>query len=289
MITFVPIFGIVGVLYAGLVTLRKSVVEGALLTLAASLPYVVSFYISGGPNPAAPSVVLWAAVGVAVFSNVLTWVFAVMLRRNASWSQVLQVAALVGVLIISVVHLAYPNVADWWGNQLQSYYTQVSQLTGMVKPEETTPTQAQLESISLTKEYATGLMTAAVLFNAILQLIVSRWWQAIVYSPGMLRRELHNIRLSSLAGLMFVGSLVLSYLGNDVVLDIMPVLYLLFGAAGLSLIHYLFGLMKSSTRWFWIWLMYVTLIFAMPTSVILVALVALSDIWLDIRKRLKLV
>ena len=30
-----------------------------------------------------------------------------------------QIAALVGVLVISVIHLAYPQVADWWGVQLQ--------------------------------------------------------------------------------------------------------------------------------------------------------------------------
>lgn len=284
--TFVPVLGIVGVLYAGLVTLRKGIVEGGIFTLAATLPYVISYYISGVPKPET-QLVIWAALGVAVLSNLLTWIFAVMLRRHATWSQLLQVAALVGVLFVSVIHLVYPNVADWWGNQLHTYYTQATSLTGLVKNVPAVPTETQLESINITKQYATGLMTTAILFNAILQLIVARWWQAVAFQPGLLRRELHNIRLSQLAGILFVLSLVLSYLGNSVVLDIMPILYMLFGAAGLSLIHYVFGLVKSPTRWFWLWLMYITLIFALPASLIFVAMLAVFDIWLDIRKRLK--
>src|SRR5579872_727734 len=84
--TFVPVLGIVGILYAGFVTLRKGVVEGGILTIAATVPYVISFYVSGTPTPET-QLVIWAAVGVAVLSNMLTWIFAVMLRRHANWSQ----------------------------------------------------------------------------------------------------------------------------------------------------------------------------------------------------------
>ena len=147
--------------------------------------------------------------------------------------------------------------------------------------------ESQIEAINLTKQYATGLMTAAVLFNALLQLAVARWWQSVLFSPGLLRKELHNIRLSQLAGVLFVASVAISYLGNSVISDIMPVLYALFATAGLSLIHYLFGLMKSPTVWFWLAFMYVTLIFSMPVSLMIVAVLGLSDIWLNIRNRFK--
>jgi hypothetical protein len=284
--TFVPVVGTVGVLIAALVTLIKGVAEGAIFILAATLPYVITFAVTG-MSETTPSVVTWAAVGVAVLSNVLTWVFAVMLRQQTSWSLILQIAALLGVLVISVIHLAYPDIADWWGIQLQSYYHQaaVVMTTGAAKTSSVMSNEAQMESIALAKQYATGFMITAILSNAILQLIVARWWQSIVFSPGKLRGELHNIRLSQLAGILFIISLVLSYLGNSVVLDIMPVLYLLFGVAGLSLIHHLFGLINSSTNWFWISVLYVTLIFTLPTSVFLITIMALLDIWFDVRKR----
>jgi hypothetical protein len=287
-VTFVPVIGIVGILIAALITLVKGAVEGAIYTVAATLPFIISFGISGTNGSATPLVV-WAAVGVAVLSNILTWVFAVMLRRQTSWSVILQIAALLGVLVVSVVHLAYPGVTDWWGSQLQSYYNQAAAMTSSVLSNTAVaaPNEAQLESISVTRQYATGLMVAAVLFNAILQLVVARWWQVLIFSPGMLRRELHRIRLSHLAGILFLVSMAFSYLGNSVVLDIMPILYLLFGAAGLSLIHYLFGLMESSTTWFWLSLMYITLVIALPTSLLLVAFLALLDIWMDIRRRIR--
>lgn len=284
--TFIPIVGIVGIVVAALITLVKGVVEGAIFTLAATLPYIISFYFSGN-EPTTVPIVLWAAVGVAVLSNILTWVFAVMLRRQASWSAILQVAALIGVLAISVIHLAFPEVADWWGNELQSYYAQAQAITGAIKGSVTTANDSQLEAINIFKQYATGMMVSGILFNAVLQLIVARWWQSIVYSPGLLRLELHGIRLSPLAGILFICSIIFYYLGNGVVLDIMPVLYVLFGAAGLSLVHYLFGLVHSPSKWFWLSLFYAALIIAVPVSVILIAFVALSDIWLDVRKRLK--
>ncbi len=288
-ITFIPVIGIIGILIAALVTLVTGVVEGAIFTLVATLPYIITFAFSS-MGETMPPLVAWAAVGVAVLSNVLTWVFAVMLRRQSTWSEILQVAALVGVLVISVIHLIYPEVADWWGSELQSYYHQAATLApDVLKSSSTTATQteSQIDAISITKQYATGLMIAAILFNALLQLIVARWWQAIMFKPGSLRVELHNIRLSQLAGILFIISLVFSYLGNRVVLDIMPILYILFTAAGLSLIHYLFGLARSPTKWFWMSVLYVALIFTLPMSMLLVAMGAVVDIWTDVRKRFR--
>lgn len=285
-ITFIPIIGIVGILIAAFITLSKSIVEGAILTVLASLPYVISFYFTSTETNVLP-LVLMAAVGVAVLSNILTWIFAVMLQRKSSFSLIIQIAALIGVLTISVIHLMYPEVADWWGNQLQIYYDQAQAFSSdMLK---TTPAalSKEKETISFTKQYATGLMTAAILFNSIMQLIVARWWQAIIFKPGLLRNELHTIRLTQLAGVLFTFSLVLSYLGNRVVLDIMPILYLLFAGAGLSLVHYLLGLKETKNAWVWILVLYVALLLSMPLSILLVALFGLADIWLNFRQRFK--
>ncbi len=286
--TFVPVLGIIGILIAALVTLTKGIVEGAILTLAATLPYIISiFYTHSHPEPIV--LVAWAAVGVAVLSNVLTWVFAVMLRRHTSWSAILQIAALLGVLVVSVVHLAYPQIADWWAKELQAYYNQAREMATALKTTVPVPAagEAQAEIISATKEYATGFMAAGILLNAILQLIAARWWQAAVYHRGQLRRELHNIRLSHLAGALFIVSIGLAYFRNSVILDIMPILYLLFTAAGLSLVHYVLGQVNSPTVWFWLVIFYVALIFSMPISLICVAILGLLDVWLDVRKRIK--
>lgn len=285
LITFVPIIGIIGILIAALITLSKNITEGLLLTLAAILPYFISFYFSAPPDHTIP-LVIWAAVGVAAISNGLTWVFAVMWRRHVSISLILQIAALVGVLVVSIVHLAYPHIVDWWASALQAYYAQAkSSMTGILSSP-TGQAEARSEAINLTKEYATGLMAAAVLFNALIQLIIARWWQATIFNPGSLQRDLHHIRLSQMASVLFLASLILAYFGNVVVVDLMPIVYLLFGAAGLSLVHYFFARLQSPSSWLWLTIFYIIFIFSMPISLIVAALIAFFDIWFDLRKRL---
>lgn len=288
LMTFLPLVGIAGILIAALVTLRKGALEGAMVTLAATLPYLLSFLLPGQHLDPELPLFLLAAVGVAVLSNVMTWVFAVMLRQHVTWSNILQIAALLGVLVISVVHMVFPDVASWWGTQLQQYYqhTQAA-LDSVMNTVPTAPSESQLETIKVTRQFATGVMTAGILVNAILQVMVGRWWEASIFKPGVLRKELHNIRLSRLAGLLFVLSLVLSYMGNGVVLDMMPVVYLLFAGAGLSLVHYMFGMMTSKLRWFWLSVLYVVLILSLPVSLVMVSALALLDIGFDVRKRFK--
>src|SRR3990167_10380356 len=183
--TFIPIVGLFGILLAALITLVKGFAEGVVFTIAATLPYLISFYFSGSHAVGAPLLVIWAAVVVAIGSNILTFAFAIMLRRQVSFSTILQVAALLGVLIVSVLHLAYPNIGEWWGAELQSYYNQASTMASKMQPMVPMAKEMQLESISMTKQYATGLMMAAILFNAILQLIVARWWQTKVFTTAL--------------------------------------------------------------------------------------------------------
>lgn len=284
--TFIPIIGMLGILVAALFILMRGVVEGTILAVAATLPYLITFFLSAHQGETL-LLYVWAGAGVAVLSNILTWACAIMLHRQASVSVIIQIAALVGVLAISVIHLAFPGVADWWGTQLQTYYNQANLMTGMIKTSNLPLPAVQSETIDVTKNYATGIMTAAILFNALFQLAIARWWQAAVFNAISLRKEMCTIRLAPLAGVLFVLSLAFSYMGNCVVLDMMPVLYMLFGMAGLSLMHYLFGLNRSQSAWVWLFIVYFIILFSLPLSLVLIAMLALFDIWLDIRKRVK--
>ncbi len=286
-ISFVPLIGIIGIIIAAFVTLTKSIFEGAILTFVAMLAYIISTYWSSVGDPSVPSIVWYLFGGIVVMSNLVTWVFSIMLSRHSSWTVILELATLFGVLVVSVVHLVHPNIAEWWEMALRPYFTYVQTLAGVkdLSSEVMLPAHKAIFFGSMT-----GLLTALVIANGVIQLIVARWWQAAVFKPRMLKAELQNIRLSQLAGVLFVISIVLAYLGNRVVLDIMPILYVLFGAAGLSVIHFVAGKSKSTTIWFWLAILYVTIIFSLPISnllIMLIATLALADIWLDLRKRLK--
>ncbi len=281
-VTSVPVlamFGL-GILYASLVTLRKGMYEGALFAIAATLPFLLRFGVLGSADF---NYLQWVATyGFIIASNVLTWCFACLLYKRANWSQLLQVAALMGVLVISVTHLINPNIADWWGKQILLPNEVADFLT---KLSGSAPTLEEVASIRENMQVrATGYVVSVLLLASLVQLIIARFWQSTVFQAGMLRRELHNIRLSKLAGVLFIVSIVLLYLGNSVIVDVMPVVTLLFTAAGLSLAHYMFEFAPANTRLFWICLMYVSLIFAPELSYIL-SMMAVADIWMNFRKR----
>jgi cytochrome c oxidase subunit IV len=273
-----------GILIAAFMTLSRGGLEGLFFTIAATLPYVVVFYAYEKQNNTIP-LFFWIALLVAILSNIVTLIAATMLQRQMRWSVIIQLATLSGVLVVSLLHLIYPDIANWWSEQLQLSVTQLAAVTGKSAQASVPSQDARLEFINLTKYYATGLLIACILFEGFFQLALARWWQAAVFAPGALRKELHHIRLSPLAGVLFVVSIVLSYLGNSTVLDIMPIVYLLFCVAGLSLVHYFFGLMTSPTKWFWLMLLYTTLLLSMPVGAMLVAMIGLADVWMDMRRR----
>lgn len=282
---------LLGILIAALVTLVNGPIEGAVTTVAATAPYLITLYlpVKGADDPAALNLWIWMGLGVAVASNILTYVFAIMLRHKAGWSLVIQVAALLGVLVISVIHLAYPAVTDWWGLQvhaLQIYYEKSAAASNVKMPMPAVAPDTQAEMTEVIKQVVNGMIMMLVLINATFQLAVARWWQSSIYTPGSVGYELRGIRLSRLAGVLFIASLVFSYVGNTVVLDMMPILYVLFGAAGISLVHYIFKQIHSPNTWFWLMVFYLILFFALPFSLVMLAMLALFDIWLNVRRRI---
>lgn len=276
-LSLIPLGGTVSVLIAGLVTLRKNVLEGFLVLFTATLPYLI--YMARPPSEL-PLVDIF--VEIIVVSNVLTWVFAVMLRQYGSWTFTLEFAALLGILIISTVHLLYPNVQNWWGDQLTNYYKVIAErgdnVAGAISPE----TQEQI--VAVVKSYATGFVVAMLLLISLLQLLLARWWQAAVFNPGGLGTELRNIKMGYAAAGFFMAGLLLSYFDNAVVIEIMPIIYMTFCAAGLSLIHV--WVARKPSAWTWLGFVYLGLFLVFPYSMVLIAMLALVDTFVDFRKRL---
>lgn len=321
LISCVPLIGMVGILIAAFMTLCVGIFEGAVFTLAATLPSVLLFiwiqaYLGGTQE--AVSVSNWATIILTVTGNILTWAFAVLLRRKCSWTTLLQLAALLGVLVISVIHLVYPNIADWWAQQLTSVdqmaslYNQSPDMAAVAKEGQEPLTGSQLDVINTVKGFATGMVTAFALFAAVFQVVVARWWQVVAVNHGRMGRELQYVRLGHLAGILFIASIVFYYLENRVVLDILPVLFLLFSVAGLSLVHYICGLMEPSRGRFWLSVLYVALMYSLTmmamlpvftqlnvmlpvvlaililaTSIFAFVSLGLFDVWFDVRKRFR--
>lgn len=279
-LAFIPLIGSFSILIAAFVTLRKSVFEGALVLIAASIPNAIEFFNyspSSGGETEIELIALWVAIG----SNVLTWLLAVVLRRYANWSFVLEIAALIGMAVVIAVHVIHPDVAGWWQTQLTSYLSKTEAELGSAVDADVVANQAEV--VSAMKFYATGVIVASVMLNALLQLLVARWWQAVMFNPTGLREELYQIRLGYVAAFVFVMALALFHWGSDGVSDIMPVLFLTFCLAGLSLFHYL--AVPARFGWIWLLVIYGSIFGLFPVGLMCVSFVALLDTVLNIRER----
>lgn len=276
-LSILPFGGTVSILIVGLVTLRKGMYEGSLVLLASTLPYVFLLM-----RPTGETQLVFNMVGLVIISNILTWLFAVVLCKYSNWNFTLELAVMLGIIVVGMTHVFYPNLQDWWGMQVTRYLSNSSAMLEITKSQDiSSKTQAQV--VDVIKKYATSFLTTMVLLNALLQLLVARWWQAAMFNPGGLRIELHHIRLGYVTGVIFAVGLLLSCLGNSIVIDMMPILYLTFFAAGLSLIHALASLTKAA--WIWLGVVYVVVLLLFPYSVPLLAMLALIDTWVDFRKK----
>lgn len=284
---FLPYVGSIGILIAAFVTLRKSVIDGALVALAATVPYLISYGVSASSADQTPMAMV--LLGIILLGNFLTWIFAVVLRQFNNWNFTLELAALIGVLTIGLAHLVNPNIQDWWAGELASYFAKTTEAVSKLNVEAASQSiakEAQLQAVNVVKQFATGFLVVSILFNALLQVVIARWWQAVMFNPGGLRLELYHIRLSQIAAGVYLVFLALAYLGVDVALDVLPVLCMIFFLAGLSLIHERVNLTKLS--WLWLLIIYFGIVRLFPLSVILVSVIALFDTGIDFRKRFKI-
>ncbi len=282
-LSLIPLFGAsLGILIAAFVTLRKGAFEGTLVLCAVLVPYLLSYVLS--PPSAEPELFLIATLTIIAI-NILTWLLALILRRYGNWNWVIEVSILAGVMLICIVHLVFPEIQNWWGAQLTSYLNKTAAMLQQLAPEGgAAQEEMQANIVANMKQYITGLVIASIIFNALLQLVIARGWQAVIFNPGGLRKELYAIRLSYVSAFVFIAVLATAYAGNAFGLDMMPVMVTAFCAAGLSLIHC--TLAAKNAGWFWLVLVYLGILFLFPMGVVLVAMIGLLDSLFDIRQRL---
>lgn len=276
-----------GMIFAAFVTLVRGPREGAIFTLAATIPYAVLAFIFTDSRDML--LIVLGAIGIVAAGNILTWVCASMLHRKSTWGQILQLQALLGVFAVSVVHLVYPDIVTWWSQRILTSLTTFTQMLASHGWSDVVTMNGQLPDIALSVgSMATGFMVTSILAVNLMQLLVARWWQSKLFMPGALAAELRNIRISRLAGLLFLLCFGLYYFGNAVISDIMPIIILTLAVAGLSLMHYYFNFMpKTPSSTFIIVLIYTVIFVLNIYSMIFLASTGLVDIWVDFRRSIK--
>lgn len=260
----------VGAAVIGLVTLRLGAVEGLGVLLAGMLALAVLGMPAGGIS--LPLVISAAMLWVPV------WMLAQLLRVSRSPALTLQVAAVLGALLVIVAHAWLGDPPQWWAPRLQTLLEPAFAEHGL-------DAAAYIPDLA---RWMTALSVAALVFGVLLSLLLARSWQAGLYNPGGFGAEFRALRLGrrfALAALLVAVLAAVPGLGRvaPVAGDALFTLLLVYLLQGLALVHALVSRLQSQRGW--LIGVYVLLVFAAPQAVPLLALLGWMDAWVDVRNR----
>jgi Predicted membrane protein (DUF2232) len=264
--TILPLFGWVSNVIVSLVTLRKGAKEGAIVLLWIILPAVVVASIGNR------LIILYGIIGGSLF----TYVLALVLRQTQSWKAVLTASLLLGLLAVLLVHAWIPNITQVWINQFDHYALLVKNQFNVV---------VDTSRLQFFAKFATGFQVAFITLSVLINLILARGFQSMLYNPGQLRPELKTVRLSLWEVLILLVIGLLSFLGIAIAQDAISVVGLIFVLAGLSAIHALADLRNVANKW--IFLFYVLLVVFFPYVAAALIIFAVIDSVFNLRYRLK--
>jgi hypothetical protein len=262
-----PPVSIVSSASVALVTLRRGALEG-LIVLACSTAVAggLGFFLLGNFQfVLLYGMVLWIPV----------WLISIILREGRYLSLTIEVAVLMGVLGVIGCYLYNPDLAAMWKNILSQMVPQNA------------PVQDINHTLDVISHYMTGIVAAASVFGLLFGLFLGRWWQALLYNPGGFKQEFLSLntqpRLAIASVLVVIVASLSSGTISEVSWNITILLFVLYTFIGTAVLHTLFASMKMGR--YMVPMFYVTL-FLIPHAMLPVALVGLSDAWMNLRNKI---
>ena len=248
----------------GLVTLRKGSVEGLLVALWAVLPLIVTIYISDS-SPLLTAVSVASLFMMVVSANVLTW--------SVSWSWTMLSSVVVGGLIAGGLGFVLSD-------DVELLVAEIGEIIAKMDAEPL----SEREVLVPGPQFMLGLVAWVLALSAIVSLLISRWWQALLFNPGGFQEEFHSLRLSNqLAVAVLIAVVAGFFLPTEyrpwAQLAAIPLLL-----SGVALIHHVVKTLQLGSQW--LILMYFGLFVFSPTTGALLVGLAFSDSMLNLRSRL---
>lgn len=173
-----------------LVSLRRGGVDGAYVMAWAMLPAVALALANPDTLPMAflTLCVLAAVVGAAL-----------LLRNENSWP--------LGVFGLVVLSAAGGLIHGWTFPEI--YQAAASEAEELLQTMEQGRVEAA-ERPPITPTWVVGMMAAFIAVQAMLALVVGRWWQAMLYNPGGFRAEFYEFRLNKNPALLCFAVMALA-------------------------------------------------------------------------------
>lgn len=268
-----PPISIVSSAAVALVTLRRGANEGLLVLLSASIAAAtLGFIVLGDYQFAiAYALILWTPV----------WLLSIVLREGKHLSLALEIAAVLGVLAVIGVYLFIPDPAAYWQEILAVMIEPMRQAQDI-------PLEQLENTITTVAKYMTGILAAGSITGLLLGLLLARWWQSKLYNPGGFKAEYLSLQMSqrfTLATLLVVLVAFLTSEGiSEVAANIGVILFMLYSFIGMAIIHSLISVMKAKR---FLLPAFYLLVFVIPHIVLPVAIIGLTDTWLNLRKNIQ--
>jgi hypothetical protein len=262
-----PPVSIVSSASVALVTLRRGAFEGLYVVVCSSAAAgLLGFFLLGSYQFALLyGIVLWVPV----------WLISIILRERRHLSLAVEIAVLIGVLGVVGFYLYNAEPATMWKNIL-------SQMV---------PANAPVEDIQRTlnilSHYMTGVVAAGTVFGLLFGLFLGRWWQSVLYNPGGFKQEFLSLNTHPRLAIGSIVVVVIALLSSGVISEIFwnitILLFVLYTFIGAAVLHAVFASMKLSR---YIVPMFYLTMFLIPHAMLPVALVGLSDAWLNLRNKI---
>jgi hypothetical protein len=197
---------------------------------------------------------------------------ALLLRRTESLSLCLQVATLVGALLLVVLHVSFGDPEQFWAPFVRDL-AQEMQKHGL---------PAEMLEGGLAETLARtlwGWVAVLTMLLAMCALFLARWWQTLAVEPGRFGAEFRELRLGRVLGVAAALIVGWSLWGDRPLVDDIGRLFL--GAlviVGLAVMHRTVAQGRLSTAWLWV--TYALLVILPPAAVAGLAGWGFVDNWL---------
>jgi len=255
----IPLMYWVSAAIVALVILRQGLNKGLNVLLPALLPGIVWYALQQEIT------VFMVVLGCAMMASVL--------RLAVSLPKAMAASLLLGLAVVVLL----PSLSPLWFDILQQGAQQYSQLLTEKDPKAATMLEPWILPLLL------GGIAALLQLFAMGALLLARSWQAKMFNPGEFGKEFRAMRLPHWYALLAIVVLFAGISSSQMASWIPVVLAPMF-VMGVSLIHAVVAKKQLSTQW--IMTFYISLLFFLPYMYALLILMALLDIFIDIRGRL---
>jgi hypothetical protein len=252
-----------------LVALTRGARLGVIVALGGSALLAASMLLFGRPMPVGFIYSVWV-LGPPLALGVL-------LARTESLSLCLQVATLVGAVLLVALHVAFGDPEQFWAPFVRDLANEM-QRHGL-------PTEFLEEGLAETLARTLwGWVVVLTMLLAMCALFLARWWQVLAVRPDSFGAEFRELRLGRVLGVaaavVFGWSLLakLAHLSPQPIVDDIGRLFL--GAlviVGLAAAHR--AVAEGRFGAVWLWVTYVALLLIAPVAVVVLAALGFVHNW----------